>query len=58
MKRLFLLLVMGLTLTVPCAFADDDEEIPQTPPPSSIDDENRENKGFCYDDEFAFIMID
>lgn len=25
MKRLFLLLVMGLTLTVPCAFADDDE---------------------------------
>ena len=23
---------MGLTLTVPCAFADDDEEIPQNPP--------------------------
>ena len=42
MKRLFLLLVMGLTLTAPCAFADDDEEIPQTPPPS---DEGGSNNG-------------
>ena len=43
---------------MPCAFADDDEEIPHPPPPSSNEDDNRENKGFCYDDEFAFIMID
>ena len=39
MKRLFLLLVMGLTLTAPCAFADDDEEIPQNPPSSNEDDD-------------------
>ena len=58
MKRLFLLLIAGTILSMPCAFADDDEEIPHPPPPSSNEDDNRENKGFCYDDEFAFIMID
>ena len=32
MKRLFLLLIAGAILSTPCAFADDDEEIPQNPP--------------------------
>lgn len=32
MKRLFLLLLAGVILSVPCVFAEDDEEVPQNPP--------------------------
>lgn len=34
MKRLFLLLLAGVVLSIPCVFAEDDEEIPQAPPSS------------------------